>query len=140
MTAPQQYVLFPLGTKRFAMPADRITELARPDTLHSFPHSTSFLSGVLLRRGRVIPVCDIAPVVVGPDAPSRKFYLIAVRSFGRVQEWTALPVSGECELLRAQAIPPAGNMPPYVSGLLPLDGEIVEIIDLETLVSAEGAA
>ena len=28
------FVLFPLGKKRFAMPADRVTELARPDMLH----------------------------------------------------------------------------------------------------------
>lgn len=139
MTGLRQFVLFPLGKKRFAFPAETVTELARPDTLHSFPHTTPWLAGVLLRRGRVIPVCDVAPVLVGPEAPARKFYLIATRDFGRVQEWTAIPVTGECELLRAEPVPDTGRLPRYVTGLLSLEGEIIEIIDLETLVSAEAA-
>src|SRR5262249_62416986 len=74
------YVLFPLGEKRFALPAETVTELARPDSLQTFPHRTPLLTGVLVRRGRVVPVCDVAQVLVGPaapPAPPRKFYLIA---------------------------------------------------------------
>jgi chemotaxis signal transduction protein len=130
--------LFPIGKKRFALPAGQVTELARPDHLQTFPHTTPLLAGVLLRRGRVIPVLDVAQVVVGSNAPARKFYLIASRSFGKEVEVTAIPVSGECELLSGEPIAPTGRLPKYVTGLLSLQDEIVEVIDLETL--AGGAA
>ena len=55
------FVLFPMGEKHFALPADRVTELAQVDQPQTVPHTTPFLTGVLVRRGEVIPVWDIAP-------------------------------------------------------------------------------
>lgn len=131
----RKFVLFPLGKKRFALPAEIIAELARPDRLQTFPHTSRLLSGVLVRRGRIIPVCDVAQVLVGPDAPTRKFYLIATRRFGRAPELTALPVTGECELATAEVLQPATQLPEYVQGLLSLDDEIVEVVDLEAVIA-----
>ncbi len=133
------FVLFPLGKKRFALPADVVTELARPDRLQSFPHTTPMLTGVLLRRGRVVPVCDVAPVLIGPNAPARKFFLIANRTFGTTREWTAIPVTGECELANAELLPVTGKLPKYVTGLLSLTDTIIEVIDLERLIGTEAA-
>ncbi len=139
MSAPQpnSWVLFPLGGKRFALPADQVTELARPDRVQSFPHTTRLLTGVVVRRKHIVPVCDIAQVLIGPNAPPRKFYLIATRKFGPIGEWTAIPVSGECQLTTVEMIPPTGKLPPYVRGLLPLEEEIVEVLDLEALAGGE---
>ena len=134
------YVLFPLGEKRFAVPAAVVTELARPDNLQTFPHRTPLLAGVLVRRGRIVPVCDVAQVLVGPDAPPRKFYLIANCQVGTRQEWTAIPVTGECELASLRPEQSSGEQPPYVMGALHLDDETVDIVDLEKLVSIEGAS
>lgn len=134
------FVLFPLGSKRFALPADVVTELARPDHLQKFPQTTRMLAGVLLRRGRIVPVCDVAPVLIGPHAPARKFFLIANRTFGSAKEWTAIPVSGECELISAEPLPVTGKLPKYVVNLLSLPEEIVEIIDLDLLNAEEGEA
>ena len=92
---------------------------------------------MLLRRGRIVPVCDIAQVLIGPSAPSRRFYLIATRSFNGTAESTAIPVSGECELVRTEMIPPEGKLPDYVCGLLPLEKEIIEVLDLDLLAAGE---
>jgi len=136
----RSFVLFPLGKKRFALPAEVVTELARPDRLQPFPHTTRMLTGVLLRRGRIVPVCDIAPLLIGPEAPARKFFLIASRLFGAAKEWTAIPVTGECELANAELLPATGKLPKYVTGLLSLADEIVEVLDLELLNAAEAEA
>ncbi|MBI2683712.1 MAG: chemotaxis protein CheW [Acidobacteriales bacterium] len=133
MRDEMKFVLFPLGKKRFALPAPKVTELAQPDTLQSFPHATPLISGVLLRRGKIIPVLDVAQVVIGPDAPVRRFYLIANRVFGRATELTAIPVTGECELTASELLPRTGQLPPYVIGLLSLRDEIVEVLSLEKL-------
>lgn len=134
------FVLFPLGEKRFALPADVVTELARPDRLQAFPQTTKMLSGVLLRRGHIVPVCDVAPVLIGPQAPARKFFLIANRTFGSAREWTAIPVSGECELVSAEPLPVTGRLPNYVVNLLSLPDEIIEVLDLDLLNATEGEA
>ena len=134
----RNFVLFPLGQKRFALFADTVTELARPDQLHTFPHATPLLSGVLLRRGQIIPVCDVAPVLVGPEAPERKFYLITARRGMSSSEWTALPVTGECELATSELLPATGTVPAYVCGVIAQGDELVEVIDLERAVTTEG--
>jgi len=134
------FVLFPLGRKRFALPAEKVTELAKPDCLQTFPQRTPLLAGVLVRRGRIVPVCDVARALVGPDAPAKKFYLIANRQFESRKEWTAIPVTGECELTNTQPQQPNSKLPDYVMGVLSLENEIVEVLDLEKLIAAEAAA
>jgi chemotaxis signal transduction protein len=131
------FVLFPLGRKRFALPAEKVTELAKPDRLQAFPHRTPLLAGVLVRRGRIVPVCDVAHALVGPNAPQRKFYLIANRQFGSRKEWTAIPVTGECELTSAEPQQPQTKLPDYVTGVLSLENEIIEVLDLEKLIARE---
>jgi chemotaxis signal transduction protein len=131
------FVLFPLGKKRFALPAECVTELARMDRVHEFPSTTPLVSGVLVRRGEVVPVCDVAAVLVGRDAPPRKFYLIAKRKFAQTDERAAIPVTGDCELTSSEMLPRTGELADYVRGLLSLPDEIVEVIDLEKLMTEE---
>lgn len=133
----RRFVLFPLGEKRFALPAENVSELARPDELQTFPHATPLLTGVLVRRGTIVPVCDIAQILIGNNGPARKFYLIASRQFGNTSEPIALPVTGECELVAAEMVPPTGSLREHIIGLLPIGQEIIEVVDLEKLVGAE---
>lgn len=137
MDGENTFVLFPLGRKRFALPAEKVTELAKPDRLQAFPHCTPLLAGVLVRRGRIVPVCDVAPALIGADAPPRKFYLIANRQFEARKEWTAIPVTGECELTNVQPQQPNSKLPDYVMGVLSLENEIVEVLNLEKLIATE---
>ena len=137
--AESRYVLFPLGDKRFALPAEQVTELAQPDVLQTFPHTTRLLAGVLLRRGRIIPVLDVAEVL-SPTAPVRKFYLIATRKCAGGDEWTAVPVTGECELKKWTMIAPnMAALPKYVLGVLSFPEETIEVIDLDKLALTEAA-
>jgi chemotaxis signal transduction protein len=136
----KSYVFFPLGEKRFALPAEMVTELARPGSVQTFPHRTPLLAGVLMCRGRIVPVFDVAQILVGPEAPPRKFYLIANRQTRSQQEWTAIPVTGECELANAGPATPRDKEPSYICGVLDIGDETVEIVDLEKLISMEAPA
>jgi len=137
ITNRQTFVLFPLGEKRYALSAERVRELARQDALQTFPHTTPLLTGVVLRRNYIVPVADIAPVLIGPDAPARKFFLVVNRQVCGKSSPMAIPVTGECELADAEELPMTGELPPYVSGLLSLQDEIVEVLDIEKLLSME---
>lgn len=133
----ESFVLFSLGKKRFGLPSEKVSELARPDTVHAFPNTTRYLDGVLLRRGELIPVCDIAPVLARTEGAPRKFFLIAKRSFGELEERIAIPVSGDCELASTPQVPITGKWPAYVVGLLSLEDEIIEVLDLEKMLVEE---
>jgi chemotaxis signal transduction protein len=140
--ARDNFVVFPLGKKRFALSAEYVSELSRQrehgeEEQQTFPHTTRLLTGVVLRRNQIVPVADIASALIGPEVPERKFYLIVNLSVRGKVNRAAVPVTGECELAEAERLPVSGKLPPYVSGLLSLNDEIVEVLDLERLMSAE---
>ena len=80
------YVLLRIGNKRFALPSRGIVELAPPVRLHDFPHSSKFVAGVIVRRGRIVPVFDVAPLLTGRESPLHRFYLIANLAYGATHE------------------------------------------------------
>ena len=96
--------------------------------------------GVLARRGRIVPVFDIARVLVGPDAPSGRFYLIANRQFVNSRESAAIPVTGECALASCFSEEPGRELPDYVTGVLSFDGETIEVVDIDRLIALEDPA
>ncbi len=135
-TGGKSYVLLQIGDRRFAMPAKNVSELAPPVRLHEFPHTAPLVAGVIVRRGRIVPVYDVAPVLTGRRSSAHRFYLIARREFGAFSEPSAIPVSGECELANAEMQPPSADDPEYVSGSLAIGDEKIDVLDMETLVTS----
>src|SRR5437667_10213221 len=95
------FVLLRLGERRFAVSAAQIAELVASSRVFRFAHRTPKLEGVILRRGRIVPVCDVSEILLGKRWTSRRFYLIAVRNYGPQREWVAVPVKGECAFMNA---------------------------------------
>jgi len=87
-----------------------------PRAAFSIPHRTPRLEGVILRRGRIVPVCDVSEVLIGKRLTSRRFYLIAVRNYGTQREWIAIPVTGECELINAEMMAAVESDAPMLVG------------------------
>jgi chemotaxis signal transduction protein len=133
------FVLLQLGRRRFGLPAAIVTELAPPVKLHVFAHQTPMVAGVIVRRGRVIPVYDVTPVLVGKKLPDRRFYLVASRNIEGQEELSAIPVDGECELVNAELFPTPEDSPKYVAGVLAIGEETIEILDFEKLVRTSTA-
>jgi chemotaxis signal transduction protein len=129
----QSFVLLRLGERRFAVAASQIAELVAPSRVFRFPHSTSEVEGVILRRGRIVPVCDVAEKLIGKPLKSRRFYLIAQRSYGFQTEWVALPVTGDCELINAEMTSPSDTDGPHVAGWLSHAGDVIEVLNLLSL-------
>jgi chemotaxis signal transduction protein len=126
-------VLLRLGERRFALVADQVAELAAPSHVFRFAHRTPELDGVILRRGRVVPVCDVAERLTGRRLANRRFYLIAARKHEKIVDWIALPVSGQCELIRADLTPSGPSDSPHVAAWLSHGGEVIEVLNLHAL-------
>jgi chemotaxis signal transduction protein len=140
--ARKSWVLLHVGNRRFALPAESVMELAPPVRLHNFPHTSRLIAGVIVRRGRIVPVYDVAPVLCGLESSVHRFYLIADRAFGTGtstddNEPSAIPVNGECELATGEMQPPHENAPSYFSGMLTIENENIDVLDLQKLVSAD---
>lgn len=133
----QSFVLLKLGDRRFAVAAVQVSELVAPSRIFRFPHRTPKLEGVILRRGRIIPVCDVAETLLGKNAHSRRFFLIAVRHYRERSEWVALPVSGDCELIVAEMMPAGETDAPHVAGWLSHAGDVIEVLNLDVLTPGE---
>jgi len=129
----QSFVLLRLGERRFAVSASQIAELVAPSRVFRFPHRTPKMEGVILRRGRIVPVCDVSEALLGKRLSSRRFYLITARQYGTQREWVAMPVSGECELINAEVIAAGESDAPHVAGWLSHDGDVIEVLNLDTL-------
>jgi chemotaxis signal transduction protein len=133
------FVLLQVGERRFALPAHIVTELAPPVRLHTFPHTSPLIAGVIVRRGHVVPVYEVAPTLLGTESPAHRFYLVAQRDFGNSTEASAIPLNGECELATAEVKPPHVGRPDYISGTLEIGEETVELLNLEALVTHQSA-
>ncbi|HTV57964.1 MAG TPA: chemotaxis protein CheW [Verrucomicrobiae bacterium] len=145
MTAPAanaagSFVLLQVGNRRFALSAEHVAELAPPVRLHTFPHESPLVIGVIVRRGRIVPVYDVAPILIGRASGTHRFYLIAGRMFGRVAEPSAIPLHGECELATGETGPPEAGSPAYISGSLSVGEARVPVLDLEALVTFRAAS
>jgi chemotaxis signal transduction protein len=129
----QSFVLLRLGDRRFAVTANQIAELVAPSRIFRFPHHTAEVEGVILRRGRIVPVCDVAERLIGTNLKSRRFYLIVQRCYGAQTEWVALPVTGDCELVNTEMTLPSDSDGPHVSGWLSHAGDVIEVLNVAAL-------
>jgi chemotaxis signal transduction protein len=137
--ARKSWVLLHVGNRRFALPAESVIELAPPVRLHNFPHTSKLIAGVIVRRGRIVPVYDVAPILCGRESSVHRFYLIADRAFGaspEASEASAIPVNGECELANGEMQPRDENAPPYFAGTLAIENENISVLDLQMLVTS----
>ena len=131
------YVLLQLANRRFALPSAIVSELAPPVRLHTFPHTSALVSGVIVRRGRIVPVYDVARILLGRSSPVHRFYLIAKRDFSEGPEGSAIPVSGECELITAEMQQVGDESRPYIFGHLLIDGESIDVLNFDVLLASD---
>jgi chemotaxis signal transduction protein len=134
------FVILQVGNRRFALPSEAVVELAPPVRLHPFPHTSPLIAGVIVRRGRIVPVYDAASVLLGRSSSAQRFYLVARRRAGSASDLAAIPVNGECELASGNMLAPEADHPAWVAGTLSLDDESVDVLDFGALTMAERAA
>jgi chemotaxis signal transduction protein len=139
-TAQPSFVILQIGNRRFALPSDTVVELAPPVRLHRFPHTSPLLAGVIVRRGRIVPVYDAASVLVGRSSSTQRFYLIARHRADRPSDLGAIAVNGECQLASGEVLPPAADRSAWVAGTLALADGSVEVLNFSALAALEPAA
>ena len=129
------FVVFQIGKRRVALSQNCVAELIASPVLFSFPHTSPLITGIVLRRGRIVPVMDLGPGLLGEPSPLARFFLVVERQISNVSERCAIPVQGECELVSAIMLP-AAVRENFVIGSLDLNEEQIDILDLEKVIAA----
>ena len=73
-TERKPFVLLPLGSRRLAVRAESVVELIAPGKVQNFPHQTPWISGVIVRRGRVVPICNLGSLLGEKRSQLDRFY------------------------------------------------------------------
>lgn len=137
-TQLKSYVIVPIGNRRFSLAAESVVELISVGKLQRFPHRTPWISGVITRRNRVVPVCDVGRLLGERNESIGRFHLIAEWQAGDTRDWCAIPVAGECELASAEAAVQGEdnteNQEPYITGSLQIGEDRIQILDLGKLI------
>jgi chemotaxis signal transduction protein len=132
MNSTTRFVTFPLGGERYALNSSQVKELLVPNRIYSFPHTMQAVEGVVVRRGTVIPVCDLGAAFGAPK--SRSVYVVAECSYGGNQQTVAIPVEGACEIVQGE-LGEAPEEVTFVSGLLHTPNGTVPLLDLDRVVA-----
>jgi chemotaxis signal transduction protein len=132
MNDSTRFVTFPLGKERYALDSCQVKELVMPSRVYSFPHTMRSLEGVLVRRGTVVPVCDLSEAF-GHRA-ERTFYVVAQCNYAGRIETVAIPVSGDCELVQGERAEAPVDVT-FVTGLLRTEGTTIPLLDLDQVVA-----
>ena len=133
------FVVLQVGTRQIALPREDVAELIASPILFAFPHTTPLIAGVVLRRGRILPVLDLGPGVSGAPSPSTRFFLVVERRIADALEKCAIPVQGACELVSGVMIPGVEH-DGFVIGHLNLNAEQIDVLDLEKAIAISAAA
>jgi chemotaxis signal transduction protein len=137
-TLVPSFVVFQAEQRRVAFPRENVRELIASPSLFWFPHTTPGIAGVVLRRGRILPVLNLEPGVAGTPAAEARFFLVVERKISGSLERCAIPIQGECELVNGTMIPAEGEGGIAI-GHLDLNGEQIEVLDLEKAIAAGSA-
>lgn len=138
--SPQSsFVILQIGERKLALPSQIVAELAPPVRMHTFPHDTPAILGVILRRGHVVPVYDAASALGVQASSAQRFFLITRRRIGKAREFGAIAVNGDCELASGEMQPAAADRPSCVSGMFQHGDELLDVFDLDALMSSGSA-
>ena len=135
MTTPG-YVLFRLGERTFATPLNDVREIVRLTGLEPLPGTAPPLAGVLVLRGRPLPVLDVRPSPpTGEHADGGDVLVMDVAG-----DTAGVAVDGVLAVLHPDELPdgdpPARTLPSYVVGVRRHQGAPVMLVDLHLLLDA----
>jgi purine-binding chemotaxis protein CheW len=136
------FVIFELAAERYGAGIDCVQEIIKPPGITEIPHAPEYLSGVINLRGRIVPVVDLRrklhmePRPLTPD--TRIIVALADgHTLGMIVD-RALAVRPIPERL-IEPPPPmftAAVDPGAISGLARIEGELVTLLDLRSVLAA----
>jgi purine-binding chemotaxis protein CheW len=136
-------LIFDLGGRRFALPAEHVREIVRAVTLLPLPKAPAIVEGIFDLRGTVVPALDIRARFQLDSKPIGASDHLLVATAGkrvvalRIDRALELASVAERDVENATSGLPTSE---YVTGVATLSDGLVLIHDLRTFLSAAESA
>lgn len=134
-----ELLLFRLsGKQRFGINVFKVQEVLQCPQLTQIPHSHSVVRGVATMRGKTIPVMDMSLAIGGrPVEDLSKSFMIVTEYNRSSQAFLVGGVERIVNLNWSNILPPpkGSGKDSYLTAVTKLDEELVEIIDVEKIMS-----
>ena len=146
---PEQYVSFTLGSEQYGVDVTRVQEIKGFDSVTRVPYAPAFVLGVVNLRGAIVPVIDLRMRFGLKHVPYDSTTVIVVVRIGgaRGERIAGLVVDAVNEV---HHIAPDLIRPPpqlagmveqsHVRGIADIDGKLLMLLDIESLVTSSIAA
>lgn len=126
------------GPQLYGLNVFKIQEVIQCPELTEVPQAHPVVRGIATLRGRTIPVLDLSLAIGGPRHPEPSRAFVIVTEFNRsIQGFLVDMVDRIVNLNWEQILPPprtAGHSN-YLTAVTEVDGKLVEIIDVEKVLS-----
>jgi purine-binding chemotaxis protein CheW len=134
---PFQAVCFLVGGDFYALCSDSVREVVRYAALTRIPGTARAIEGALNLRGEIILVLNVARRLgFGGVELDLKTPIIVVELHGRSVGLLVDRVVDVCTLTPSDLKRPSGSDAKYVAALGNVDGRLLQLIDLGTILSA----
>lgn len=142
-------VTFRIGSELFGVSIDTVQEIVRVPAITKIPQSPEFVEGVINLRGRVITVVDMRKrlnqvAVTETGVWGRKNRILVIETGGRQVGVIVDEVAEVLKLAKErveQAAPMvAGLSNQYITGVGKLDDNLLILIDIEKILTANQLA
>ena len=133
-TAADAYILFSLAGTTYALSSDELRHMEMVEQITPVPNAPDYLEGVVLSRGRIVPVINLRARFGFEKAPLDVSARLLVLQSG--DRWVGLLVDSAREFVRipSESIQPPGNAisglsAAYLRGIATLDDRLVLVLD-----------
>jgi purine-binding chemotaxis protein CheW len=132
-----QFAVFRLQDKRFAIPLANILRVVRMVMVKPVPGAPQFLEGIINLAGQIVPVIDLRPLV---GLPKRSVNLSDRLLIAKAGEHTLAIIADEVlQILSCQAgevqLPPVSiRQCTPIEAIIQQDSELIQVIDLLRIV------
>ena len=140
----QSYILFKLGETTFAVASAIVQELELVEDITPVPNAASYVEGIVLVRGRVVPVINLRARFGMPRIPwDQQARIIVLDIKGRKVGLLVDAAREFLEISGKDVQPPpdtvSGVSTQLLEGVAVLGDRLVLILDIEKLLSASEA-
>jgi purine-binding chemotaxis protein CheW len=141
----EQYLSFILGDEEYGVEILRVQEIKGWDNVTEIPNTPKYLCGVLNLRGTIVPVVDLR---LRFEMPAREYTPTTVVIVLKVEGVTARTVGIVVDAVSdvhnvlpevIRAAPDFGNSVDtrYICGLVPIEEQMMMILNIDQLLSVE---
>jgi len=141
----KEMLAFNVGQQEFSIAMGSVREIRGWMPATPIPLAPHYVLGVVNLRGVVLPIIDLAQRLGFPPTQPTSRHAIVVVESGR--QATGLLVDSVSDIFTADGsqIQPTPDIADqtakqYVSGLIPLDGRLISVVDVDSLLFQADAA